>query len=227
MVHKWQPLFDPQSAEPDDNKKTHAVHMALLPCGPLGAVLYFSGNRWDGGNHNSGNVDHSALMDYKSRSAILPGSATGPGGLAPNNFLDLFCSGHAMLADGRLLVAGGTSLMLIDDPTNPHSGHWGGLREAFIFNAGAPAPWQTAALINPSPLQGANGLGGGRWYPSLVTLADGSVLALEGHPRVYPQSHDEDKDATNYPPQPDDPRHDNSSPDRYYPSNRPVGAAEP
>lgn len=216
MTHGWQPAFDPQAAEPDDNLKTHAVHMALLPQGGLGAVVYYSGNRWDGGNHNSGNVDHTALLDYQSRTATRPGSPTGSGGLAPNNYLDVFCSGHAMLADGRLLVGGGTSIMGISDKLNPHDGHWGGLRESFAFDPAAIPSWQPLALMNPAPLPGAPASSGGRWYPSLVTLSDGSVLALCGHPRVYPQSFDEVTDPTTYPAE-DDPRHDNNSPDRYFP----------
>ncbi|OYE01200.1 glyoxal oxidase [Nostoc sp. 'Peltigera membranacea cyanobiont' 232] len=216
MVHRWQPAFDPQAAQPKDNLKTHAVHIALLPQGTLGAVIYFSGNRWDGTNHNTGNVDHTALLDYQSRIATRPGSPTGPGGLAPNKYLDVFCSGHALLADGRLLVGGGTSIMGITDPSNPHTGHWGGLRESFAFDPAAIPSWQALSLMNASPLPGANGKGGGRWYPSLVTLADGSVLALCGHPRVYPQNYDEANESQ-YPPTEDDPRHDNNSPDRYFP----------
>ena len=112
MPHKWQPPFDPEAAIADDSKKTHAVHMALLARGGvLGTVLYFSGNRWDDTNHYHGLVDHTALMDYQSRTAILPGTPITSGGLPPNNFVDLFCCGHAMLADGRPLTAGGTSLM--------------------------------------------------------------------------------------------------------------------
>jgi len=214
MPHKWQPPFDPEAAIADDSKKTHAVHMALLPRGVLGTVLYFSGNRWDDTNHYHGLVDHTGLMDYQSRTAILPGSPIASGGLPPSNFVDLFCCGHALLADGRPLTAGGTSLMQIN-LANPHEGHWGGLREAFIFDAAQTPPWQAAALMNPAPL--ANGKGGGRWYPSLVTLADGSVLALEGHPRIYPQAYDED--SSGFPNTLDDFRHDNSAPDRYYPSS--------
>jgi hypothetical protein len=218
MAHKWQSPFDPESAIVDDSTKTHAVHMALLPRGPLGAVLYFSGNRWDTANHYAGAVDHTALMDYQSRTAVLPGSPVSTGGLAPNNFVDLFCCGHAMMADGRPLVLGGTSQMLIQNVSNPHDGHWGGLRESFIFDATLSPPWRAAALMNASPVMGDNGKGGGRWYPSAVTLSDGTVLALEGHPRIYPQAYDEVSNPADFPAQVDDFRHDNSSPDRYYPN---------
>jgi hypothetical protein len=96
----WQPPFDPQAAEADPNRKTHAVHIALLPHGPLGTVVFFSGNKWFDTYHYQGNVDHTAVMDYQSRTAIRPGTPSGVGGLAPNQFYDLFCCGHALLADG-------------------------------------------------------------------------------------------------------------------------------
>ncbi|HEY0313213.1 MAG TPA: galactose oxidase early set domain-containing protein [Allosphingosinicella sp.] len=214
MAHAWQPAFDPQAGSAD-NLKSHAVHMALLPHGALGSVIYFSGNRWDGTNHNTGNVDHSALLDYASRTATPAGSPTGPSGLNPNHFYDLFCSGHALLADGRLLIGGGTSIMGIPAGSNPHEGHWGGLREAFAFDPNAASPWRALGLMNPQP---GSDVGGGRWYPSLVTLADGSVLALCGHPRVYPPSFDEAA-ISDYPASEDDDRHNNSTPDRYSPSS--------
>lgn len=214
MAHQWQPAFDPQAAEGDDNHKALAVHIALLPVGSLGALVYFSGNRWDTNNHRSGNVDHTVLFDYASRTAVRPGSPAGPGGLQPNNLLDVFCSGHALLPDGRLLVAGGTSAMAIGDAANPHEGHWGGLREAFAFDPVAVPAWQPVAEMNTCPVAGFEGRGGGRWYPSLVTLADGSVLALCGHPRVFNTTYDEADPAT-YPATEDDPRHNNNSPERF------------
>src|SRR5581483_4222380 len=197
MSHKWQPAFDPQAFEGDDNKKALAVHIALLPVGALGSLVYFSGNRWDTGNHRSGNVDHTVLFDYASRSVIRPGSPQGPGGLDPNHLYDLFCSGHALLADGRLLVGGGTSAMAVDS-ANPHNGHWGGLREAFVFDPAAVPQWQRVADMNTCPVAGFQGQGGGRWYPSLVTLPDGSVLALCGHPRIFGTAEDE-ADPSTYP----------------------------
>ncbi|WP_321945345.1 galactose oxidase-like domain-containing protein [Paraburkholderia sp. J10-1] len=216
MAHQWQSAFDPQAAEGDDQKKALAVHIALLPVGERGSLLYFSGNRWDTDNHKAGKVDHTVLFDYASRTAARPGSPAGPGGLVPDDFLDVFCSGHAMLADGRLLVAGGTSAMTIADPSNPHDGHWGGLREAFVFDPAAVPKWQPIAPMNTCPVPGFEGRGGGRWYPSIITLPDGSLLALCGHPRVFSTAFDE-ADPADYPATEDDPRHNNNSPERYRP----------
>ena len=69
---------------------------------------------------------------------------------------NVFCSGHAPLADGRTLVVGG------------HVTYWVGLRDANIFNA--DRTWtRVGDMAQP------------RWYPSAVRLADGRVLAISGN----------------------------------------------
>jgi galactose oxidase len=69
---------------------------------------------------------------------------------------DVFCAGHAFLADGRLLVAGGH---ISDNP---------GLPDANLFDA-QTGEWTPVASMAH-----------GRWYPTATTLADGRVLALAG-----------------------------------------------
>lgn len=71
---------------------------------------------------------------------------------------DLFCSGHAWLPDGRLLVAGGYVA-----GTFSHS------RATFIFDPAAVNPWTRVADMNLV-----------RWYPTLLTLHDGRILAVSG-----------------------------------------------
>ncbi|MEU5536881.1 galactose oxidase-like domain-containing protein [Streptomyces sp. NPDC020362] len=46
--------------------------------------------------------------------------------------------------------------------------------------------WVYAGSLSRDPAQRGAGapMGGGRWYPTLVTLADGGVLALTGHPLI-------------------------------------------
>lgn len=71
---------------------------------------------------------------------------------------DLFCSGHAWLADGRLCVAGGYVAGICR-----HS------RATFLFDPAAAAPWTRVA-----------DMGTVRWCPTLQTLSDGSILAASG-----------------------------------------------
>lgn len=69
---------------------------------------------------------------------------------------NLFCSGHSFLADGRLLVAGG------------HLADGAGLDQTIVYDP-VSNTWTPSAVMN-----------NGRWYPTLTTLDDGSVLILEG-----------------------------------------------
>ena len=70
---------------------------------------------------------------------------------------ELFCAGHTFLADGRLLVAGGHVEAL---------GDGNGLAQASIFDS---TGWQATGSMRY-----------GRWYPTLVTLENGNVVAVSG-----------------------------------------------
>src|SRR5262245_23719762 len=74
----------------DERSKDMAVHAVLLPTGDHGKILYFGGY----------SVDDTHLYDVASQ-AIVDIDA----GHSPE--YNSFCSGHAFLADGRILVAGG------------------------------------------------------------------------------------------------------------------------
>src|SRR5208283_2630275 len=119
-----------------------AAHAALLPAGPAGQILYFSGSQWvpptiwesiqndpdvetdpsylDGKRE----IDHSRIYDCRSQ---LVSNPTSPDA-------DLFCAGHAFLPDGRLLVAGGTQHFPVTGTIDLHHGHWSGSRETWIFD---------------------------------------------------------------------------------------------
>ena len=120
-----------------------AIHAALLHTGD---VVFFSGS-----SNNPANV---APHDFRTRVWHYPK----PQLSAPATPIDLFCCGHAALADGRLLAAGGTEQY---DPFH-------GLHDAVIFDP-ATLTWGPTAHM-----------AGGRWYPSLLALGDGRVLALAG-----------------------------------------------
>jgi hypothetical protein len=74
----------------------------------------------------------------------------------PNNTTDLFCSGHAALADGRILVVGG------------HGTVDTGTADVNIFDPVA-LKW---TLVSRMAYK--------RWYPNATTLPDGRVLAATG-----------------------------------------------
>jgi plastocyanin len=67
---------------------------------------------------------------------------------------DLFCSGHAFLADGRLCVVGGAPA--------------GSLRSTHIFDPVGQS-WTKVADMTQA-----------RWYPTVLTLPDGRILAASG-----------------------------------------------
>ncbi|HYC32393.1 MAG TPA: galactose oxidase-like domain-containing protein [Gemmatimonadales bacterium] len=93
-----------------------------------------------------------------------PGGGAGfiqaPDATCAGSNCELFCAGHTFLADGRLLVAGGHNEAL--------GNNWG-LTQASVFDA-ATSAWTAVA---PMAYE--------RWYPTLVTLADGDVVALSGN----------------------------------------------
>jgi hypothetical protein len=125
-----------------------AVHLHLLPSGQ---VL-----TW-------GRVGEPQIWDPATGAFTVAASAS-----------MLFCSGHAFLSDGRLLVAGG------------HISDHHGLPDANIFDA-ATRGWTPVAPMSR-----------GRWYPTSTTLPDGEVLVLGGRdedavevdvPEVWTGSH--------------------------------------
>ena len=150
-----------------------AVHAALLH---NGKIVYFSGDQHDPGRNAIGDFDYTRLFDCSTLAVSAPPAAP--------SIRDLFCCGHAFLADGRLLVGGGTQGWSGEqiDGGDPHghagAGHFRGTRECYTFDPGG-GHWQDAAAMVREP---GFSTGGGRWYPTLITLGNGNVLAVSGHP---------------------------------------------
>src|SRR6266403_1966059 len=69
---------------------------------------------------------------------------------------NIFCSGHAFLANGQLLVAGG------------HVNNFVGLPNTYTYNP-LNDTWTRLPDMN-----------NGRWYPTVTTLPNGDVLAISG-----------------------------------------------
>jgi hypothetical protein len=94
----------------------------------------------------------------------------------------LFCSDLVHLADGRVLAAGGTNYYLEPglEPLPVGVIELEGLRNTRIFDPARDRWSQTDSMAY------------GRWYPTLVTLADGDVFVASGVTKlvkpIYPQS---------------------------------------
>jgi Domain of unknown function (DUF1929)/FG-GAP-like repeat/FG-GAP repeat len=139
----------------ENDAQVNPVHAALLP---TGSVLFFAGSGNDPDRHG-GQQYPTAVWHYPRPVYSRPGSPA-----------DLFCCGHAFLPDGRLLASGGTEQY---DP-------FFGLRQAVTFDPrGGPAdpasPTGTAGAWTVEP-----DMSGGRWYPALIAMPDGRVLAVSG-----------------------------------------------
>ena len=172
--------FDGRWFRVDGDQKSEilAVHAALLP---TGQIVIFAGDQYDDAARlpNPPDVDHTRLMDTEPPYAVRPVT-----GLPPN--ANLFCCGHAMLEDGTVLTGSGTERA----PTQLYHGrHWFGPRESwrFIGEPNGSEQWEVQGMLNtarPGDVRPgfAAANSGGRWYPTLITLADGRVLALGGHP---------------------------------------------
>lgn len=118
---------------------TIPIHATLLP---TGQVLF-----WDRHDFPTGD-GHPRLWDPATGSFAK--TAEPPPGH------DLFCSGHTLLEDGRLFVAGGHFAVGVGQPF------------AAIYDPFAPS-WSMAPEMNA-----------GRWYPTATTLADGGALVVAG-----------------------------------------------
>jgi hypothetical protein len=179
----------------DSRNDVVAIHAALVPTADgYGEILLFGGDNHFVGNNQSGNFRHGERFHCNLLS-LTP--------IITPDF-DVFCCGHAFLGDGRLLIAGGTERFNADVPlplpgqgVDHHgAGHWSGHRRAAIYNSNTQQ-FEAASDMNFSP---GETTGGGRWYPTLCTLASGEVFAFGGHPSDSDQH-----------------RHINDTPERYQP----------
>jgi hypothetical protein len=133
--------------------KNVAIHTHLLP---TGKILYW------GRRKEFGSVQFDTLNDHACQTYILD-PATGQSRETANlpvlkdgSTVNLFCSGHTFLPDGRLMVVGGH---LFDSQ---------GVNQSCVYDP-ATDRWTAEAEMNK-----------GRWYPSAITLPDGGVLVLSG-----------------------------------------------
>jgi hypothetical protein len=146
-----------------------AVHAAVLS---TGKVLFFAGAGSSQVRLHSPDFGNMAKGFWTS---VVWDPATAPLPNTDNNFFhpatirdehgityDFFCGGDSFLSDGRLLQAGGSA----DYPRDGHG--FLGLKNSFLFNPQTEQWTQVQAMAH------------GRWYPTLITLPDGNILATSG-----------------------------------------------
>ncbi|HEX3990722.1 MAG TPA: galactose oxidase-like domain-containing protein, partial [Acetobacteraceae bacterium] len=124
------------------------IHSHLLP---NGKVLFWGRRDSPDGTLN----DHFCtphVWDPATRTSVPTPQPKAIDGSTVN----LFCSGHTMLPDGKLLVTGG------------HFKDSMGIEQASLYDFTANS-WTPLPAMNH-----------GRWYPSAVTLADGQAVVLSG-----------------------------------------------
>ena len=131
-----------------------ATHAALLP---TNKIFSLGGSSLDPDEFEHPTLPRAEMLDMN----------TSPWKTYPLNcdliHCDLWCGGHTFLADGKLLFVGGTSYYPpVPDP------FYGGLREAFLFDPSTET-WERLDDMEV-----------GRWYPTLIRLADDRVLTLSG-----------------------------------------------
>jgi galactose oxidase len=149
------------------------IHTHVLP---TGKVLFW------GRRNPPGTPDFPSLNQHETHAFVWdpanPSAAAKPTSNQPTdsrgNTINLFCSGHTFLADGRLLVTGG------------HIFDSQGLNTSTFYDPVADK-WTAGPTMN-----------NGRWYPTAVTLPDGRAFVCSGNfPVGIPQAPPNNANVTN------------------------------
>lgn len=142
VVGSWSPVFPLNSIS---SGPIVGIHTNLLP---NGKVLVFTRQQGPDGNDNVEGFSRTYVWDPSTNSVTSEPF---------NPTTNLFCSGHAFIHDGRLLVTGGHKGA--DNRGEPHANF-------YDWNTNA---WSTAASM-----------GRGRWYPTNVILGNSEMLVDAG-----------------------------------------------
>ncbi|MEA5498070.1 galactose oxidase-like domain-containing protein [Limnoraphis robusta] len=155
---------------PPVSDRLQSVHTILLP---NGKVLMVNGSSFrstlveENGKYsfiegvdptNYDAINNTGLFDPKTGEFKRIPS---PPALQNGTTNDLFCSGHLQLADGNVLFIGGTGRYY-------PGGAFTGTKQINLYD------WKTETWKNLGEMKD------GRWYPSLVPLADGKVVIFSG-----------------------------------------------
>ncbi len=126
------------------------IHAAV---GRTGKILFFGGSGNDPSNM-ANSAKGVALWDVNSGIFSTPTVPLD----SNNNPIDVFCAAQSFRPNGQLFVAGGT---LQYDPFK-------GIRDSFVFDF-TTEQWSKVASMYR-----------GRWYPTVLTLGNGTIFALSG-----------------------------------------------
>lgn len=155
---------------PPVSDRLQSVHTILLP---NGKVLMVNGSSFrstlveENGKYsfiegvdptNYDAINNTGLFDPKTGEFKRIPS---PPALQNGTTNDLFCSGHLQLDDGNVLFIGGTGRYY-------PGGAFTGTKQINLYD------WKTETWKNLGEMKD------GRWYPSLVPLADGKVVIFSG-----------------------------------------------
>jgi Domain of unknown function (DUF1929)/Bacterial Ig domain len=137
--------WDPPINQPSE---TSAIHAALISGG---RVFWLSGSN-----------NHRPWAD----GPFYHGIWNPDGSFGPTETLgeDLFCCGMNMLANGNVLLAGGT----IEYDFQTLNGRWHGAKFAYEVD------WSSGSVGSRTEMAH------GRWYPTQITLPDGKVFVVQG-----------------------------------------------
>ncbi|MGA8563508.1 MAG: twin-arginine translocation signal domain-containing protein, partial [Nitrososphaeraceae archaeon] len=133
------------------NTTAVAIHAAIMPSG---RIFYLAGSGYHRDRPN-GPFDARILDLSTGSERNLPLTE------------DLFCIGITHLANGNVLMAGGT-LMYDTNGDNCYPADWRGLNATYEVDAQSENLVWVASMAH------------GRWYPTTVTLPDGKVFVVNG-----------------------------------------------
>jgi hypothetical protein len=136
---RWDPIFELPNV---------AIHTHVLP---NGKVLF-----WGRRDQPTGSMHEHECTPYIWTPRTGELTPTPQPKRADGTKVNLFCSGHTFLPDGRLLVVGG------------HVTDGDGLDQACVYDYRTNT-WTTLPVMNER-----------RWYPTVTTLWDGTVLVSSG-----------------------------------------------
>ena len=133
------------------------IHTHLLPNGKI----LFWGRRLEVGSTNDPTLDEHFCQPFIWDPIADPAAQNVKKTARPTlgdhtTTVNLFCSGHTMLGDGKVLVAGG------------HNFDSQGINQSCLFD------WQSETWTPSGTMDN------GRWYPTVVTLGNGNALVSSG-----------------------------------------------